>query len=72
LAMLPKQAAVQQSIQHQPAFKHVLTHKDLWLHVVQVDLGANAKLAVSLGRWYSQDAALQLGLPAPIKKLLTP
>jgi A/G-specific adenine glycosylase len=71
LAMLPKQAAVQQSIQHQPAFKHVLTHKDLWLHVVQVTLAANAKLAGSLGRWYSQDAALQLGLPAPIKKLLT-
>jgi A/G-specific adenine glycosylase len=71
LAALPKQAAVKHSIQHQSAFKHVLTHKDLWLHVVQVDLGANAKLAGSLGRWYSQDAALQLGLPAPIKKLLT-
>jgi A/G-specific adenine glycosylase len=71
LATLPKQASMKRSIQHQPAFKHVLTHKDLWLHVVQVDLGANAKLEGSLGRWYSQDAALQLGLPAPIKKLLT-
>jgi A/G-specific adenine glycosylase len=70
LAALPKQAAVQHSIHHQPAFKHVLTHKDLWLHVVQVTLPASDKLTNSLGCWYSISAALQLGLPAPIKKLL--
>jgi hypothetical protein len=49
----------------------VLTHKDLWLHVVRLSLPENAKLEPSLGRWYSLEAALQLGLPAPIKKLLT-
>lgn len=71
LAALPKQAAVQHSIQYQSAFKHVLTHKDLWLHVVQVTLPANAKLASLQGRWYPIQVAMQLGLPAPIKKLLS-
>ena len=55
----------------EPAFKHVLTHKDLWLHVVQITQPANAKLAGSQGRWHPLDEALQLGLPAPIKKLLS-
>ncbi len=52
-----------------PAFKHVLTHKDLWLHVVQFDAVTRSKLA-SLGGWYSVSSAMQLGLPAPIRKIL--
>jgi A/G-specific adenine glycosylase len=71
LAALPLHTAVQQNIDYQRAFKHVLTHKDLWLHVVQVTLPAGAKLASSHGDWYSAQAALRLGLPAPIKKLLS-
>jgi A/G-specific adenine glycosylase len=54
----------------QPSFKHVLTHKDLWLHVVQLDASAHSKLE-SLGRWHLADKALQLGLPAPIRKIFT-
>jgi A/G-specific adenine glycosylase len=68
VAALP--SSVHSKLQFESAFKHVLTHKDLWLHVVQAKLPANAKLANSQGRWYPIKAALQLGLPAPIKKLL--
>jgi A/G-specific adenine glycosylase len=53
----------------QPVFKHVLTHKDLWLHVVQFDASAHSKLE-RLGCWHSAEKALQLGLPAPIRKIL--
>jgi A/G-specific adenine glycosylase len=52
-----------------PAFKHVLTHKDLWLHVAHLDTAMHSKLS-SLGSWYSVSQALQLGLPAPIRKIL--
>ncbi len=69
LDALPKSVAI--APQYQSAFKHVLTHKDLWLHVVAVTLPANAKLVASQASWYPVAAALQLGLPAPIKKLLS-
>lgn len=70
LSALPQQTPVQQSIQHQKAFKHVLTHKDLWLHVVQARVRVNTEPFGSQGHWYSKEAALKLGLPAPIRKLL--
>lgn len=48
-----------------PPFVHVLTHKDLHLHVLMLpDAGA---LQV-LGEWISQWQSI--GLPAPVKKLL--
>ena len=52
-----------------PAFTHVLTHKDLHLHPVQVQLPPSA-LARSAGAWIGADAWPRLGLPAPIRKLL--
>lgn len=52
-----------------PAFKHVLTHKDLHLHAVRVQLPA-ATLAKLEGKWFAAAEWPQLGLPAPIKKLL--
>ncbi len=52
-----------------PAFKHVLTHKDLHLHAVRVQLPA-AALAKLQGKWFAAAEWPQLGLPAPIKKLL--
>ena len=52
-----------------PAFKHVLTHKDLYLHPVQVQLppslGASAE-----GAWIGAAEWPALGLPAPVRKLL--
>jgi A/G-specific adenine glycosylase len=52
-----------------PAFTHVLTHKDLHLHVVQLPLtdAAAAKLG---GAWFAAKDWMGLGLPAPIRKLL--
>lgn len=51
------------------AFKHVLTHKDLYLHPLRVLL-PRSYLPDSEGAWV--DAALwpELGLPAPVRKLL--
>jgi A/G-specific adenine glycosylase len=52
-----------------PAFKHVLTHKDLHLHPVQVQLlGSNQSLGQ--GAWFESDQWPRLGLPAPVRKLL--
>lgn len=60
---------------HNP-FKHVLTHKDLYLHVVSACLAADGALPVpalldgrgNAGAWHSQWQ--QLGLPAPVRKWL--
>ncbi len=51
-----------------PPFVHVLTHKDLHLHPVQVAL--NADPALEQGAWMAADAWPGLGLPAPVRKLL--
>jgi A/G-specific adenine glycosylase len=53
-----------------PVLKHVLTHKDLWLHTAQVALPSGIKLK-QLGGWYSYPNALALGLPAPIRKIIS-
>jgi A/G-specific adenine glycosylase len=72
LAALPKavnKKLAQKKLVFAPVFKHVLTHKDLWLHVVQLEASARSKLD-GLGSWHSAKQALQLGLPAPIRKIL--
>jgi len=69
LAALP--LAAQPQLVFEPVRKHVLTHKDLWLHIVQFDASTHSKLA-SVGVWYPTAKALQLGLPAPIRKILKP
>ncbi len=48
-------------------FVHVLTHKDLYLHVMVLD-AASSRARPALGDWISDWQAV--GLPAPIKKLL--
>ena len=53
-----------------PVLKHVLTHKDLWLHTVHLQASTRIKLT-DLGSWYARDKALQLGLPAPIRKIIS-
>jgi A/G-specific adenine glycosylase len=52
-------------------FTHVLTHKDLHLHPVQVQLPPSA-MGPSEGAWLAADEWSRLGLPAPVRKLLAP
>jgi A/G-specific adenine glycosylase len=52
----------------EPAFIHVLTHKDLHLHVCRASL--NSETRPGEGRWVGAQEWPGLGLPAPIRKLL--
>jgi len=49
-------------------FVHVLTHKDLHLHPVVVDLSTQSP--AGSGAWVGADQWPALGLPAPVRKLL--
>ena len=64
------------ALQDTACFKHVLTHKDLHLHPVRVELPAAALGELEPenpeGEWFAADRWPQLGLPAPIRKLLQP
>ncbi len=64
-AVVPAQAS---SVDGVP-FVHVLTHKDLHLHPVAVDLGTQSPTGG--GAWFGADQWPALGLPAPVRKLLT-
>ena len=63
-----------------PSFKHALTHLDWTLHPVRWALpdrlAAVRRVALEQawpsGRWFGLDEALAAGLPAPLRKLLTP
>jgi A/G-specific adenine glycosylase len=50
-------------------FVHVLTHKDLHLHPVAVELPASP-VGTGQGAWFAASELGRLGLPAPIRKLL--
>ncbi|KQT14276.1 A/G-specific adenine glycosylase [Ramlibacter sp. Leaf400] len=66
-AALPARA--RDKLQDGPAFLHVLTHKDLYLHPVTVDLATSA-LDRPEGQWFGSGQWPRLGLPAPVRKLL--
>ena len=53
-----------------PAFKHVLTHKDMHLHPVVCTLAADAEPQTA-GQWVAVQDWSALGLPAPVRKLLS-
>ncbi len=53
----------------EPVFKHVLTHKDLHLHPVRLLL--QHPHALGEGQWFAAEDWPVLGLPAPVRKLLT-
>ena len=61
-------------IQYLPSFKHVLTHKDMYLSPVMVGFSASQKMpftdSSAQGGWFLPDQWQVLGLPAPIRKLL--
>ena len=76
-AFLP--AELQERLQFLKPFKHVLTHKDLYLRPVIAGFEANQKMlaAVSslsepepVGAWFAASEWAALGLPAPVRKLL--
>ena len=55
-----------------PSFVHVLTHADWTLTPVRVALADDAPAPAALeGRWFAHDDALALGLPAPIRRLIS-
>ncbi len=58
------------SLQAEPTFVHVLTHKDLHLHPWRLEWPAGADLGALPGRWVGAAQWPVLGLPAPIRKLL--
>jgi A/G-specific adenine glycosylase len=53
-----------------PGFTHVLTHKDLHLHPVRAE--AADWQPAGEGAWFAPAQWPQLGLPAPIRRLLAP
>jgi A/G-specific adenine glycosylase len=62
-------ARYRDKLQDTPLIRHVLTHKDLFLHPVRVQLPASS-LKRSSGAWYGARQWPGLGLPAPVRKLL--
>jgi A/G-specific adenine glycosylase len=70
-AVVPAQASPVDGV----PFVHVLTHKDLHLHPVVVDLvtagcDLGAQSPTGGGAWFGADQWPALGLPAPVRKLL--
>jgi A/G-specific adenine glycosylase len=61
--------ALKDRLQALPVFTHVLTHKDLYLHTWQLRV-PDASLEWGAGQWIGADAWPDVGLPAPIRKLL--
>ena len=55
-------------LQEMPVIKHVLTHKDLYLHPVSLHLKSQKSLGQ--GRWIDRPSMLELGMPTPIRKLV--
>jgi A/G-specific adenine glycosylase len=58
------------ALQPQDTFVHVLTHKDLHLHVWILKLDRFADFGALGGQWVAADQWPAMGLPAPIRKLL--
>jgi A/G-specific adenine glycosylase len=50
-------------------FKHVLTHKDMYLHPLCVTVSKLSPLGPA-GQWFGADDWPTLGLPAPVRQLL--
>jgi A/G-specific adenine glycosylase len=59
-------------VQAAPVVKHVLTHKDLYLHPMWQACTKKRRLAdeSTEGAWYTPDQWASIGLPAPVAKLL--
>ncbi len=64
-------AAAGARTERQPAFVHVLTHADWTLTPVRWPLADAAQAPAIEGRWFKRDEALALGLPAPVRRLIS-
>lgn len=64
---LPRQYRA--ALEDREPFKHVLTHKDLHLHPVRIDL-PDTTIANDAGQWFSAQQWPRLGLPAPVRRVL--
>jgi A/G-specific adenine glycosylase len=53
-----------------PAFKHVLTHKDLHCHVLKLIVKKGVPVEAE-GAWWAVKDWTDLGLPQPIRHLLS-
>ncbi len=62
-------ASLRDAVRVAPAFKHVLTHKDLYLYLVHLEAPHSSRFSET-GRWFAANEWLGVGLPAPIKRLL--
>jgi len=62
-------AAQGDGVEDLPAFLHVLTHKDLYLHPVLVPWSEGAAPGAN-GQWVEAARWPEFGLPAPVRKLL--
>jgi A/G-specific adenine glycosylase len=62
-------ARYRSALRDAPSFIHVLTHKDLYLHPVQLQVPRSA-MARQEGVWIDAEEWPRLGLPAPVRKLL--
>ncbi len=70
-AVLPSSALI--TAQVRPAIQHTLTHRDLFLHTVEVELSARQAQGVARvteSRWCGAAELSALGLPAPVRVLL--
>ena len=65
---LPKNS--KRNLEILPTFKHVLTHKDLHCHVVKTKLN-KGPISTGSGAWWSEEDWQVLGLPTPIRHLLS-
>ena len=63
-------AGERDSARDEAAFVHVLTHKDLHLHPMSIDSPGTQPLAET-GGWFAEADWSSLGLPAPVRKLLS-
>jgi A/G-specific adenine glycosylase len=59
-----------QEVEHLEPFVHVLTHRDLHLHPVLIPNVSATFQPTEAGAWFGSADLLELGLPAPIRKLL--
>lgn len=58
------------AVEHLPAFLHVLTHRDLHLHPVRAHIEVPDVACDEGSGWFAPAQWPDLGLPAPIRKLL--
>jgi A/G-specific adenine glycosylase len=68
LAAVPE--AWRARLQPRPTFTHVLTHKDLHMHVWQLTLPDQNLAWRDGGSWVAATVWPGVGLPAPVRKLL--